>query len=268
MMQFDPNSYEAANDLGVLGEATPVTVDDSATSRGDYSVDGGATGSLTAKQFVRPANETRPVVIFFYCSVIQGEKMCSCEVIRRMAFSDVRTTAHVGNFRWLEIDVDDARNADILQQFRVTSSPTLVFCDPLGNEVGRVEGPIHAGRLINELTSALGGSGQTMGRNDRTIADMNGKIVDGWRLLGAGDCKGAVREFRRLQAQATRLRYRSIRVEAERGLEACKERGIARVRQVVAQGGEDVVRNLNALREEFPGIREVRDAIGEALASR
>ncbi len=267
-MQFDSNSYTSVCDLGLLEETDAVAVDRDAGTQVSYPAPADSLSSdrLSAKQFVRPASLSQPVVIFFYCSVIQGAKMCNCEVMRRMAFSDVRTTAHVGNFRWLELDVDDARNADLLQRFRITSSPTLVFCDSLGNEVGRVEGAIHANRLIDELTSALRDSGPMMERHDRAIADLNGKIVDCWRLLGAGDCNGAVREFRRLQTQAIRFRYRSILAEAKRGLAACKEIGLESVRRVQAEGG-DVGKNLNALRGEFPGIEEVQDAIAEALSA-
>ncbi len=268
-MSFDANSFQSVGTIGGLEESTPVTLGGSSgqTDLATYNPALQALGDTrTIKQFQRAGGDSRPVVIFFFCRVIiPNGKMCGCELMRRMAFSDARTAAHVGNFRWMELDVDDARNADLMQRYNVQSSPTLVFCDGMGNEIKRSVGAQQAGGLIESLTSTQGRCETAMARHDRVIADMNAQLAEGWRLYDAGDMKGAIREFRRLQTQANRNRYREFLAEVDRAMDVCREQGIARVRQVCAQGGEDVLKNLNVLRGEFPGVREVGQAIDEAV---
>ncbi|MBI4229300.1 MAG: hypothetical protein HY608_00535 [Planctomycetes bacterium] len=265
-MRFEPNPLPVR-----LEEGTPVTLGGPSAVGPDlaqYSPEA-PYDAATVKQYVRPAGEARPIVLFFYCRTTTPAgktEVCGCELMRRMAFSDARTAPHVGNFRWVELDVDDARNAEILSRYRVQSSPTLVLCDPLGNEISRRTGVVAAGELVGVLDAADKSCPDLVSRHDRRIQEIDGGLVEGWRLLRAGDVKGAIREFRRLRGQGLRSGYVDFVAEADRGLAACRDLGLARVRQVVATSGPDeVARDLAVLRGGFPWIREVGQAIDEAI---
>lgn len=271
-MTFETNVLETVGALGQLQESTPVTLELPGTGASDdlanYNPNATAgRDGRTVKQYARAASgEQRPVVLFFYCRVvIPGGKMCQCELMRRMAFSDPRTRPHAGNYRWLEYDVDDPRNADLMRQYGVQTSPTLVFCDAMGGEIRRTVGAIQAGELTGCLTAALDRNTPSLEQHDRRIEQINAQLVSAWQALGSGDAKTAVREFRRLQQQSNRFGYDEYRTEAEAGLSACREVGIGRAQRIAASGAETAERDLIAMRSEFSGIDEVQDAVARAL---
>lgn len=265
-MTFEGDSFGVAQGLGRLEDAGTVPVQ-GAVDLATYVPEG--QGPSGARQFQLPAGDRRPVVVFFYCRVlVPGGKMCSCEVLRRMALSDMRAAPHVANYRWLELDVDDPRNADLMRRFDVQGSPVLVFCDALGNEVNRVSGAVQGGRLIELLQQGLTRNVDAMERHQRQIAQLSERTVACWQAVAAGDVKTAVREGRRLQQQANRSRYAEFEAEAQRLLAACRAVGLARVREIVAAGSpaDETQRALVALRSEYSGIDEVQQAIDDAVA--
>lgn len=213
--------------------------------------------------------DRKPRVIFFYCNqqVSHGaaDAICHCIRMRRMAFSDPRTGAVAGNFEWLELDIDDPASAPWMELYRIRSSPALVFCDPLGNEIRVEHGLLACGRLLEVLEDAQRKSAQRVRVHEGRLERLSASLRTAWEALGAGKLGDAVHGFRNVQTQADDERYRCISEEAARGLEEVSGMARDRLHVILATPGDDRDERLIALRNDTVGLEEVHEEIRKAL---
>ncbi len=261
-MTWNASSLDTLRHLS-LDDADSVEVPASYATGENASAPQSAT--LTVKQYDLPEN-ARPKAILFYCDQTSGDMICHCVRMRRMAFSDIRSAARVGAFEWLQLNVEDTANAQMMDRYKVTESPCLVFCDALGNELSRAQGAVAAGRFIELMESALQRAEQSVRIHEGRLRRLNGNLLAAWTALAGNDFQAAVRNFRSVEQQGLQARYDNVTEDARRGLAASAEAGLARLEAIRTGGApENRVQDLATLRDSLVGLPEVKEQVIEAI---
>lgn len=124
----------------------------------------------------------------------------SCRSMRAYVYTDSSLRRHAGQFVYLDLDTEKARNADFRRQYRIEAVPTLFFIDPANGSVrmrwlgGLTVPQLHA--LLDDVASggdtppallrrvAQADSLFGMGRNAEAAAAYAGVLAaapEGWR---------------------------------------------------------------------------------------
>jgi len=72
--------------------------------------------------------------------------------MQAFVFTDKRLERYAGQFVWLQVDIDDAKNADFLARFPIPAIPTLMVIDPKKESVAL---RYMSGATISQLTKLL-----------------------------------------------------------------------------------------------------------------
>lgn len=74
-----------------------------------------------------------------------------CRLLDAMVYNEEEVVAELADVVTVKIDIDRLANADLKDRFMIERLPTLVWCDPAGEEVNRFVGYRNAAEFLDEV---------------------------------------------------------------------------------------------------------------------
>ena len=195
----------------------------------------------------------RPILLDFWAP------WCGpCKLLDGFVFNEPAVIAELADVLTLKVDIDRPENDAIRERFNVSVLPTLVWCEPSGQEVDRFTGSVSAEEFL-ELVRTMRQDGNTFQRL-REMVDRRpqepGLLFDlARRHAERGETRRAGVLYRRLMA----LRYRADKRVVVDGM-----LGLANLEQAAGnpERARDIVRRAgSAYAVEEAGCQEVLMAV-------
>lgn len=208
--------------LGALGRGAPADahrVDLSWLPGGSPS--GGAPREELLRTFAIPSGDGPPILALFTCGGPRLDIACRCHYLHHETFCAERILQpYAGAFRFLEVNVDDPANRELLERYGVAAedAPVLLVVLPAGMVVDRL--PFERIKSAGALASALAAAGREAERDERVLErrqhDLEACAVRAVDALGRRNLDAARGQIARMEEIAQGAGLVSWRDEARR----------------------------------------------------
>ena len=101
-------------------------------------------------------NQNKPVMVDFYF-----DGCVWCDELEKNTYSDTRVIQKAKSFVCVKVDAYEQNEYDggeLTEQYNVDGFPTIVFLNPNGNEIKRIEGYAAPGPFLEDMDYALANS--------------------------------------------------------------------------------------------------------------
>ncbi len=175
--------------------------------------------------FDAPAGEGRPIVALFCCGA-RDRVACRCHYLHHETFcADRLLPRFLDAFRFVEVDVDDLANADLLRRFGVDAAqvPALLVVHPKGMVLDRMDrGDFERFKKPEAFAVVLDRALQGLARSDRVVERRQRDLEKGVEALlaalGKKDVDMARHAASQMEETAAEAGFTSWMEEARRWL--------------------------------------------------